>query len=179
MNLNETMKLIKQIMITRPMFLINKTEDEILELAEEWTKVKLQYYDYEDVMNEYSKFMGEITNINSIPDPFLLTRNIVKKEDKNKQILGNTACTICKRTMPYIYVREHENRCRSIKYINNVCKTYFGRELKQDTKELLELDEKNFDKIYKAVLEKAYPMMEDTPLYKEKTLVGRVLGYEQ
>lgn len=62
--------------------------------------------------------------------------------------------------MTRLEIHEHEDRCRSIKYLQRIYRKYFRREL-EDLAKLYNMANKDFDKAYIYILEKALPNVTD------------------
>jgi len=157
MERNEVNELIKTIEIHRPYFKSKLGKDTLQDLLKEWTNI-LAPYDYEDVKQNLYNFLNNESNYGKDPDVFILKKGLFTLDQKKDNAKGKIACQFCGRYLPILEMDKHESRCRSIKYLQRLYRTYFNREL--EVKDLYNLNDKTFDESYIKVLEKVLPKVE-------------------
>lgn len=151
----EVKKLVDLITIHRPYF-TSRLGDKILnELMSEWERI-MGPYDYEDIKDNLEKFLKDENNYGREPDAYQLIRGLFTIEDKNTNSLGRVTCQFCGRVFNRLEVYEHEDRCRSIKYLKKLYRNYLLREL-EDIQALYSMKNEDFDKAYIRVLEIVLP----------------------
>lgn len=121
------------------------------ELIDYW-KQELSQYDYEDIKNRLKELMSEERY--SYQPPFLeaITKGITKKHNKVDFTKLTYFCKICRR--PFNDKNEldlHEDRCRSIRYIESQYKRFNWGEVK-DKVEMYNMSEEEFNTKYKKIL---------------------------
>lgn len=159
MTRNDVNNLVKIIQVHRPYFVTRLGDEIYKELVNEWTRL-MEPYDYEDVKANLEKFLMNENNYGREPDAYQLIRGLLTTKDKEENSKGKVYCMFCNRIMTRLEIHEHEDRCRSIKYLKRLYKKYFKREL-EDIAELYNMPGEDFDKAYIFVLEKALPYMTD------------------
>ena len=123
------------------------------EMIEYWEQ-ELSQYEYEDIKNKLKELMGEERYSYQPPLLEAITRGITKKHNKvdfNELVYF---CRICRR--PFNSKEEldlHEDRCRSIRYIEKQYKRFNWGEVKNKA-EMYNMSEEEFDKKYKIILRK-------------------------
>ena len=155
----EVKELIDLIVIHRPFFKSRLGENIYQEMLNEWTRI-MGPYDFEDIRNNLENFLKDERNYGKDPDAYQLIRGLLTTKDKEENSKGKVYCMFCNRIMTRLEIHEHEDKCRSIKYLKRLYKKYFRREL-EDVAELYNMSGKDFDKAYIFVLEKALPYMTD------------------
>lgn len=159
MTRNDVNNLVKIIQVHRPYFVTRLGDEIYKELVNEWTRI-MQPYDYEDVKANLEKFLMNENNYGREPDAYQLIRGLLTTKDKEENSKGQVCCMFCNRIMTRLEIHEHEDRCRSVKYLKRLYKKYFKREL-EDIEGLYRMPNDDFDKAYIFVLEKALPYMTD------------------
>lgn len=155
----EVIKLIDFITIHRPNF-VSRLGDKIYKnMVTDWTRI-MGPYDYEDIFNNLESFLKEERNYGKDPDAYQLIRGLLTIEDKKTNSLGRVACQFCGRWFNRLELADHEDRCRSVKYLKKVYKKYLNSNLNVN-KELYEMNQEEFDKRYINTLEKALPRVTD------------------
>ena len=159
MTRNDVNGLVKIIQVHRPYFVTRLGDEIYKELVNEWTRL-MEPYDYEDVKHNLEEFLKNENNYGREPDAYQLIRGLLTTEDKKTNSLGRVSCMFCGRWFNRLEIHEHEDRCRSIKYLQKVYRNYFSREL-EDLPKLYDMNNQDFEKAYMYVLEKALPMVTD------------------
>lgn len=155
----EVIKLIDFITIHRPNFKSRLGDKVFKDMVNDWTRI-MGAYDYEDVFDNLETFFKNENNYGKDPDAYQLIRGLLTIEDKKTNSLGEVSCMFCGRWFNRLEIHEHEDRCRSIKYLQKVYRNYFSREL-EDLPKLYDMNNQDFEKAYMYVLEKALPMVTD------------------
>lgn len=155
----EVIKLIDFITIHRPNFKSRLGDKIFKDMVNDWTRI-MGAYDYEDVFDNLETFFQNENNYGREPDAYQLIRGLLTTEDKKTNSLGRVSCMFCGRWFNRLEIHEHEDRCRSIKYLQKVYRNYFSREL-EDLPKLYDMNNQDFEKAYMYVLEKALPMVTD------------------
>lgn len=155
----DTIRLIDFIVIHRPNFVVRMGDKIYKDTVNEWTRVAGEY-DYEDVFNNTENFLKDPNNYGKDPSIYQLIRGLLTIKDKETNSKGRCACQFCGRWFNRLEVYDHEDRCRSVKYLKRLYKKYFKREL-EDIEGLYRMPNDDFDKAYIFVLEKALPYMTD------------------
>lgn len=123
------------------------------ELVDYW-KQELSQYDYEDVKNKLKELMSEDRYAYQPPLLEALTRGITKKHNKvdfNELVYF---CMFCRRPFnDRNEFEEHQDRCRSIKYIERQYKRFNWGEVRNKA-EMYNMSEEEFDEKYKIILRK-------------------------
>lgn len=159
MTRNDVNNLVKIIQVHRPYFVTRLGDEIYKELVNEWTRL-MEPYDYEDVKANLEKFLMNENNYGREPDAYQLIRGLLTTKDKEENSKGKVYCMFCNRIMTRLEIHDHEDRCRSVKYLKRLYKKYFKREL-EDIEGLYRMPNDDFDKAYIFVLEKALPYMTD------------------
>lgn len=155
----EVIKLIDFITIHRPNF-VSRLGDKIYKnMVTDWTRI-MGHYDYDDIFNNLENFLKDERNYGKDPDAYQLIRGLLTIEDKKTNSLGRVACQFCGRWFNRLELHNHEDRCRSVKYLKKVYKKYLNSNLNVN-KELYEMNQEEFDKRYINTLEKALPRVTD------------------
>lgn len=155
----EVKELIDIITIHRPYF-VSRLGDNILNnMMKEWERI-MGPYDFEDIKNNLETFLKNENNYGKDPDAYQLIRGLLTTEDKKTNSLGRVACQFCGRWFNRLELADHEDRCRSVKYLKKVYKKYLNSNLNVG-KELYEMNQEEFDKRYINTLEKALPRVTD------------------
>lgn len=155
----EVIKLIDFITIHRPNF-VSRLGDKIYKnMVTDWTRI-MGPYDYDDIFNNLENFLKDERNYGKDPDAYQLIRGLLTTEDKKTNSLGRVACQFCGRWFNRLEIHNHEDRCRSVKYLKKVYKKYLNSNLNVN-KELYEMNQEEFDKRYINTLEKALPRVTD------------------
>lgn len=155
----EVIKLIDFITIHRPNF-VSRLGDKIYKnMVTDWTRI-MGPYDYDDIFNNLENFLKDERNYGKDPDAYQLIRGLLTIEDKKTNSLGRVACQFCGRWFNRLELHNHEDRCRSVKYLKKVYKKYLNSNLNVN-KELYEMNQEEFDKRYINTLEKALPRVTD------------------
>lgn len=155
----EVIKLIDFITIHRPNF-VSRLGDKIYKnMVTDWTRI-MGPYDYDDIFNNLENFLKDERNYGKDPDAYQLIRGLLTTEDKKTNSLGRVACQFCGRWFNRLELADHEDRCRSVKYLKKVYKKYLNSNLNVN-KELYEMNQEEFDKRYINTLEKALPRVTD------------------
>lgn len=152
MTLTETSNLLDKIKIHRPYFAGQFDKSGLEKLKKEWHRV-LEPYDVEDINNELDDFLKDGDNLNKQPDVYQLIKYC--KTNKQKQMGEENFkvnCKFCNRSLDYIEIVDHENRCRSIMYLKRIYLKYFPNH-KLPIKELYEMSNNQFDDNYFKIIE--------------------------
>ena len=159
MTRNDVNNLVKIIQVHRPYFVTRLGDEIYKELVNEWARL-MEPYDYEDVKANLENFLMNENNYGREPDAYQLIRGLLTTKDKEENSKGKVYCMFCNRIMTRLEIHDHEDRCRSVKYLKRLYKKYFKREL-EDIEGLYRMPNEDFDKAYIFVLEKALPYMTD------------------
>ena len=153
----DIIKLIDFITIHRPNF-VSRLGDKIYKnMVNDWERI-MGPYDYEDIFNNLENFLKEEKNYGKEPDAYQLIRGILTKEDKKTNKSGRVSCQFCGRWFNRLEVYKHEDRCRSVKYLDRMYRKLLNRQL-LNKKELYEMNDKEFDEKYIKSLEYLLPHM--------------------
>lgn len=155
----EVKELIDLIVIHRPFFKSRLGDSVYQDMLNEWTRI-MGPYDFEDIRNNLENFLKDERNYGKDPDAYQLIRGLLTTEDKKTNSLGRVACQFCGRWFNRLELADHEDRCRSVKYLKRVYKKYLNSNLNV-SKELYEMNQEEFDKRYINTLEKALPRVTD------------------
>lgn len=147
MNREETMKLLEKIKTFRQSFLIEK------DTINNWLNV-LQDYDYKDVDEKLDEYFRESKNFGQYPDPYYLTKYLVKSDEKFSMSNITIKCNLCGETILQEKYQEHYDRCSSIDYVCRMHEKYFDGKLNID--ELWQLPKEKFDNMYWKFCEALY-----------------------
>lgn len=135
----ETVKIIDKIKTFRQSFL--KEKDTI----DNWHNV-LKDYDYKDVDNKLDEYFRESKNFGQFPDPYYLTKFLVKTNEKFSVDNIMVKCTLCGKPISQEKQEEHYDRCSSIDYVCRMYEKHFDKKLNVD--ELWELPKEKFESMY-------------------------------
>lgn len=159
MTRNDVNGLVKIIQVHRPYFVTRLGDEIYKDLVNEWERL-MEPYDYEDVKRNLEEFLKNENNYGREPDAYQLIRGLLTTKEKEENAKGRAYCMFCNRLLPMTELHQHEDRCRSIKYLQKVYRNYFSREL-EDLPKLYDMNNQEFEKAYMYVLEKALPMVTD------------------
>lgn len=155
MTREEVKSLVEKVKLYRPMFKGMLGTEGLLRLIGEWYE-KLEPYDYEDINKNLDDFFKDENNLSKYPDVFQLMRNTPTIEQKAQKGKVKVTCQFCGRWFDVTEKDTHEDRCRSIKYMDKIKKRYFGMGLK-DKRELYQMSQAEFDEKYYKCLELCLP----------------------
>lgn len=130
--------------------------------VKEWYK-ELEHYLYEDVLNKLEEHLRSEHNSPYIPKVYMLTKNLIKIQNKDKTKGIMLRCPNCGWKYAYNDFDRHLKRCNSIIYINEVAKKYHNKEINKDT--YFKLNDKDFENKYNRILMYVY---QNTKNKKEK-----------
>ena len=85
----ETQKIINKIKTFRQSFLVEK------DTVDNWVNV-LKDYDYKDVDEKLDEYFRESKNFGQYPDPYYLTKYLVKRNEKYSMNNINIKCRLCR-----------------------------------------------------------------------------------
>lgn len=159
MTRSEVVELVDLIQIHRPYFKTRLGEKIYQNLVIEWSRI-MEPYDYEDIKKNLEDFLKDENNYGKEPDAYQLIRGLLTTEDKKEGNKGQVACQFCGRFMSRLDIGSHEDRCRSIRYLKKLYDRYLNATF-NISKELYEMNDKEFEQKYIAVLEKALPRVND------------------
>ena len=146
MNLNQLDELFTKIRVHRPKFgTLLESQARYSQYRNEWYRI-LKNYDYQDVVDNLEKWLGDSENKYFLPDVYVLVADLHTTEEKNKPFNFKVMCRHCKKWFPYNTSKEHEDRCGSIEYIIKNYKKLFNKELSREI--LWELKEEEFEERY-------------------------------
>ena len=137
MDRKETIKLLDKITTFRQSFMIKK------DTVDEWLNV-LKDYDYKDVDEKLDEYFRESKNFGQYPDPYYLTKYLIKSKDKFSMTNIMVKCSICGKTLHQEELDDHYDRCSSIDYVYRMHLKYYNKKLNK--KELWELPQSSFEK---------------------------------
>ena len=181
MTRNETQELINLVSLYRPNYTNSFDDRQITSLINEWFS-KLNEYDYADIKTNLNNFFRDESY--RTPTPYDLikgTRTISQKNSKGQTFIY---CDVCRKPLRVFIDKEtnkmnrteanaHIDRCHSIRYLTQLYKKYFMREiLKEDIQNMKSMSRQEFDDVYYKILEKAYERMNNG---EEKQLLKTVL----
>lgn len=120
------------------------------ELTKYWEE-QLSQYDYEDINDRLRELMSEDRYAYQPPLLEALTRGLTKKSNKVDLSDYRYPCMFCRRLFDSIdEVHKHEDRCRSIKYLERQCERFNLQTL--DKRKFYEMDEDEFEERYNKFL---------------------------
>lgn len=157
MTLNEVGNLLDKIKLYRPYFAGHLDKTGLSRLKQEWFE-KLQYYDLKDIDMELEAFLRNGDNLNQQPDVYQLIKRCKTIKEKATCHGFTTTCKFCGRFFDVKEVHEHEDRCRSIKYIKRLYLEFFP-ERAIPLKELYAMSKDEFNSNYKKILDIVYPKL--------------------
>lgn len=130
------------------------------ELIEYWEQ-ELSQYDYEDIKNRLKELMSEERYAYQPPLLEAITKGLIKKHNKVDFSQLTYFCMFCRRPFnDRKEFEEHQDRCRSIKYIERQYKRFNWGEVK-DKVEMYNMSEEEFDTKYKIILRKVQSLTTD------------------
>ena len=140
-------------------------------IYEYWSK-ELSQYEYLDIMERLKTLMGEERYSAKPPLLQAIIRGITKTSDKINFNELVYYCQFCHRPYNnYEQMVEHEDRCRSIRYIERQYKRFnFGT---VDKKELYNLSQEEFDERYKKLLK---IVLEKSTNENEKQIIRNIFN---
>lgn len=153
----EVKELVDIITIHRPYFKSRLGDNIYQELLTEWTRI-MGPYDFEDIKNNLETFLKSESNYGKDPDAYQLIKGLLTTEDKKTNSLGRVSCRFCGRWFNRLEIHNHEDRCRSVKYLDRMYRKLLNRQL-LNKKELYEMSDKEFDEKYIKSLEYLLPHM--------------------
>lgn len=146
----ETQKILSKIKTFRQAFLIERNT------LVEWLNI-LEPYSYDDVDKKLDDYFREGNNFGQAPDPYILTRNLTKIEDKQKYRNATIRCQLCNCLVSHSDYDKHYDRCSSVDYIYRMSKKFFNKKLNKS--ELMHLPNEKFDKAYWTFCDSLYERM--------------------
>ena len=183
MRRSEVMSLIKKVKTHREFFGVRPNGEDITSLIEdEWARL-FEDYDYTDIDEILERWLMNENNIGKVPDAFYLRKYALTTEDKKSSSGVAIYCEVCGKALN-VHVREkkivnrteadeHMSRCRSVRYLKQLYRRYFDREIDEETEtDLKQMSKEKFDTTYYLILEKAYKKM---PESFDKQLLGNTL----
>ena len=173
MEKSDVKNLVDLIVIHRPYFKTRLGDNIYQELLNEWTRI-MGPYDYEDIKANLEKFLKDENNYGKDPDAYQLIRGLYTSEEKAQGSKGKVYCMFCNRIMSRLEIHKHEDRCRSIHYIDRLYKRFFHKEL-ANKREMYEMVDSEFNKKYINVLEAVYPLV--TNLSEKKSISNVIETY--
>lgn len=152
MDRKETIKLLDKITTFRQSFLVKKGT------VDNWLDV-LKDYDYKDVDNKLDDYFRESKNFGQYPDPYYLTKYLIKISEKFSMDNIMVKCSICGKKISQEQMDAHYDKCSSIDYIHRMYQKHYNTNIRKN--ELWELPKETFDKMYWAFCEKLYNELPD------------------
>lgn len=147
MDRKETIKLLDKITTFRQSFMIKK------DTVDEWLNV-LKDYDYKDVDNKLDDYFRESKNFGQYPDPYYLTKYLIKTGEKFSMNNIMVKCSICGKKISQEQLDTHYDKCSSIDYIYRMHQKHYNTNIRKN--ELWELPNDTFEKMYWAFCNKLY-----------------------
>lgn len=139
MEITETNKILRKIVTFRQSFLIKK------DTVDEWHKI-LKDYDYKDVDEKLDEYFRESKNFGQYPDPYYLTKYLIKSNEKFSMSNITIKCSLCGETVLQAKYQEHFDRCSSIDYVCRMYERFYNKKI--NAKELWELPKERFENMY-------------------------------
>ena len=152
MEITETQKILRKITTFRQSFLIKK------DTVDEWHKI-LKDYDYKDVDNKLDDYFKESKNFGQYPDPYYLTKYLIKTNEKFSINNIMVKCSICGKKISQEQLEAHYDKCSSIDYIYRMHQKHYNTNIRKS--ELWELPDDTFNKMYWAFCNKLYNELPD------------------
>ena len=118
----ETQKIINKIKTFRQSFLVER------DTVDNWVNV-LKDYDYKDVDEKLDEYFRESKNFGQYPDPYYLTKYLVKSNEKFSMSNITIKCSLCGKTVLQAKYQEHYDRCSSVDYVIRMNKRFYHRSL--------------------------------------------------
>lgn len=177
----ETQELINLVTLYRPSYTNNFDDRQRTSLIDEWFS-KLNEYDFNDIKDNLNNFFRDESY--RIPTPFDLIRGIRTISQKNNKGETYIYCDVCRKPLEVFINKEtnkmnrteanaHIDRCHSIRYLGQLYRRYFNREIPaSDIQNMKHMSKYEFDEVYYKILEKAYERMS---VGETKQLLKRVL----
>ena len=166
MTKEQSIKIVDRVKTNRQNFSINES------VYQEWYRV-LQNYDFEDVDNSLTKYLGEEYNDGKYPTAYELTRHLTKCIEIIR-VDYEMNCPICNRLMLRSQFDKHFDRCSSVDYIYRNYKKYFNKEI--DKGALWKLSDVEFGQRYWKFCESLVEIPELSDLEK-RTLTNAILTH--
>lgn len=163
----ETQKIINKIKTFRQTFLVEK------DTVNNWLNV-LKDYDYEEVNNKLDDYFKESKNFGQYPDPYYLTKYLIKTNEKFSMNNIMIKCSICGKKISQEQMDAHYDRCSSIDYIHKMYQKYYNTNIRKS--ELWELPNDTFDKMYWSFCNKLYNELPEG--LEKKCLENAILSYK-
>ena len=176
MSKEELSSLVDEMLLYRPYYKKSVGENGIRGLKINWWK-QLQNYSYEDVKERLNEFFRDEKNDAGVPNPYRLRDGLLTEEIKEKQSKYKVACMFCGRWLDGNEIQKHEKRCRSIKYLSNLCLKYFQRDI-GNKPELYDMSEDLFNKSYVSTLQKMLGYVNENERKGIENVVNSYLGKE-
>ncbi len=126
MTIDETKQVIDKIKIYRPTFCTQFDKSEFDKLKLEWFRI-FEPYDYIDVDRKLDEYFEDNENFGRYPDPYYLTKYLVKIESKMKPGIMYISCHICNKKIEMCNFDKHFDRCSSIDYVCRNYTKYFNK----------------------------------------------------
>lgn len=170
MNKSEVKKVLDYLELNYSDFKVTK------DLFDMWLD-ELQQYDYEDVMNKLKQMLGTGRYINTPPVLVSITNGLTaknKKLDWKKQVVMCHICGKafnCNKDYSCPELKEHEDRCASIRYVIKQTKKWFNKDISRA--ELWAMSKEEFDERYDKLLHYIY---EHTDNKDEKDVIGYIFN---
>lgn len=167
MNKEETMKLLEKIKTFRQSFLVKK------DTVDNWLNV-LKDYDYKDVDQKLDEYFRESKNFGQYPDPYYLTKYLIKTDEKFSMSNIMIKCPLCFKTISQTKYDDHYDRCSSVDYVIRMYKKYYHRKLNRV--ELESLSDEKFDEMYWKFCESLYKTIPEG--LQKKCLENAILSHK-
>lgn len=148
----ETQKIINKITTFRQTFLIKK------DTIDEWHKV-LKDYDYKDVDEKLDEYFRESKNFGQYPDPYYLTKYLVKSKEKFSMNNITIKCSLCGEIVLQQEYEAHFDRCSSVDYVIRMYRKHYHRILNRE--DLKKLPDDKFEEMYWKFCESLYKIIPD------------------
>lgn len=166
MNRQQVIELVNFINLNYP----NQIRD-VDSMIDSWLDT-LQQYDLEDVKNKLHQAMRDDRFQKVPPTMDWLLRDLRPIHEKINWNKGVLYCNICGRAFnKREKLVEHEDRCRSVRYVVKQTKKWFGKTL--DKKELYEMNKEEFQKKYDELLK---VILKNTKNESEKKVIGFIFN---
>lgn len=135
----ETQKIINKIKTFRQSFLVER------DTVDNWLNV-LKDYDYKDVDEKLDEYFRESKNFGQYPDPYYLTKYLIKSNEKFSMSNITIKCSLCGKTVLQDKYQEHYDRCSSVDYVIRMNKRFYHRSLNRYALE--KLPDNEFEEMY-------------------------------
>lgn len=144
-------------------------EDE--KVTKEWFKT-LKYYDKADIYASLQRHKDGNYSRQPIVLNDLIRDLKTKLEKENADVFkAKTSCKICGRIMSYVECEEHEDKCRSVKYVMEQYKKWFKKDITASY--LWSLPDYEFETKYNQLLKYIQNNTTDT---REKSFITNYFG---